>query len=165
MPSKFKGSASNPSIPDFAIPNKNNPNKAIAFDYELQATNQWAAVGVDVQGHPWQDGKLGADDVSSYKYLTVQLYVTGVTQMKVEVASQGHGIQTNGAPFFTFKVNPGFNTYRIDLKKLEQPSWAEPKISTKDLLKKLTSVKLIAFCEKCVPTRGTVVVDNLIFQN
>ena len=88
MPSKFKGSGSNPSIPDFAVPDKNSPNKAIVFDYELQGTNQYAGVGVEVRGHPWKDGKTDADDVSGYKYMTLQLYATGINAIKVEFGSQ-----------------------------------------------------------------------------
>jgi hypothetical protein len=166
MPSHYKGlEGANPPAPEFARPSKESPNKAIAFDYELQGTNQYAGVGVQIDGQPWKDGKPAADDVSGYKYLTLQLYVTGVTSMKVEFISRGQGIETNGPPGFTFKVTPGFNTYRVQLSSMHQPSWADPKVNNKDVLKKLTTVNVVATCEKCVPTRGTIVIDNLIFQN
>src|SRR5262245_12683009 len=46
MPSRYKGLAgANPPAPEFAIPSKDSPNKAIAYDYELQGTNQYAGVG------------------------------------------------------------------------------------------------------------------------
>ena len=41
MPSRFKGlEGANPPAPEFARPNRESPNKAIAFDYELQGANQ-----------------------------------------------------------------------------------------------------------------------------
>ena len=166
MPSRFKGlEGANPPAPEFARPNRESPNKAIAFDYELQGTNQYAGVGVQIDGRPWEEGKPAADDVSGYKYLTLQLYATGVTSMKVEFISRGQGIETNGPHGFSFKVSPGFNTYRVQLNSIKQPSWADPKIDHKNALKKLTSINIVATCDKCVPTRGTVVIDNLIFQN
>jgi hypothetical protein len=166
MPSRYKGlEGANPPAPEFARPSKDSPNKAIAFDYELQGTNQYAGAGVQVHGQPEKEGKPVADDVSRFKYLTLQLYATGVTSMKVEFISRGQGIETNGPHGFTFKVLPGFNTYRVQLNSIQQPSWADPKVNHKDALKKLTSINIVAICEKCVPTRGTVVIDNLIFQN
>lgn len=166
MPSRHKGlEGANPPAPEFARPSRESPNKAVAFDYELQGTNQYAGVGVQIDGQPWKDGKPAADDVSGYKYLTLQLYVTGVDSMTVEFISRGQGIDTNGPPRFTFKITPGFNTYRVQLNSIKQQSWADPKVNHKDVLKKLTTVNIVATCEKCVPTRGTIVVDNLVFQN
>src|SRR5688572_29211342 len=166
MPSQYKGLAgANPPAPEFARPSKESPNKAIAFDYELQGANQYAGVGVEIHGQPDRDGKMVPDDVSGYKYLTLQLYATGVTAMTIEFVSRGQGIDTNGNPQLTFKITPGFNTYRAALNSLKQPSWADPKINHKDLLKKLTSINVVATCNQCVPTKGTVVIDNLIFQN
>jgi hypothetical protein len=166
LPSRYKGLAgANPPAPEFAIPSKDSPNKAIAFDFELQGTNQYAGVGVQIHGQPEQDGKTFADDVSGYKYLTLQLYATGVTSMTLEFVSRGQGIDTNGPPQLTFKVTPGFNTYRAPLNSIKQPSWADPKVNHKDVLKKLTSVNVVATCNECVPIKGTIVIDNLIFQN
>jgi hypothetical protein len=166
MSSHYKGlEGANPPAPEFARPSKESPNKAIAFDYELQGTNEYAGVGVQVHGQPDHDGKPVADDVSGYKYLTLQLYATGVTSMTVEFVSRGQGIDTNGPQQLTFKVTPGFNTYRAALNSIKQPSWADPKINHKDALKKLTSINIVASCNQCVSTKGTVVIDNLIFQN
>src|SRR5262245_55421337 len=75
MPSRFKGmEGANPPAPEFARPNRESPNKAIAFDYDLQGTNQYAGVGDQIDGRPWEDGKPGADDVSGSKYLNMPLY-------------------------------------------------------------------------------------------
>lgn len=166
MPSRYKGlEGTNPPAPEFARPSKDNPNKAIAFDFELPGTNQYAGVGVQVHGQPAQDGKPAPDDVSGYKYLTLQLYATGVSSITVEFISKGNGIETNGPPQLIFKVTPGFNTYRVPLNTIKQQSWAEPKINPKDALKKLTSINVVATCNQCVPAKGTIVIDNLIFQN
>ncbi|HMB30080.1 MAG TPA: hypothetical protein VKS99_18355 [Blastocatellia bacterium] len=165
-PSRYKGlEGANPPAPEFARPSKESPNKAIVFDYELPGTNEYAGVGVQVHGQPERDGKPVADDVGGYKYLTLQLYATGVTSMTVQFVSSGNGIETNGPPEFAFKVLPGFNIYRVQLNSIKQPSWADPKVNHKDVLKKLTSLNIVASCNQCVPTKGTVVIDNLIFQN
>jgi hypothetical protein len=165
MPSRYKGlEGANPPAPEFARPSKDDPNKAIAFDFELQGTNQYAGVGVQLQGQPDSDGKPAFDDVSVYKFMTLQLYATGVSSVTVEFISKGNGIDTNGPPQLSFKVTSGFNTYRVPLNSIKQPSWAEPKVGAKDVLKKLTSINIVASCNQCVPIRGTVVIDNVVFQ-
>jgi hypothetical protein len=166
MPSRYKGMQdANPPAPEFARLSKESQNRAIAFDFELLGLNDYAGVGVQIDGQPPKDGKPVADDVSGFKYLTLQLYATGVTSMAVQFISQGNGIETNGPPEFHFKVLPGLNTYQIRLNSINQPSWAERKVNPKDVLKKLTEIKIVASCNQCVQTKGTVVVDNLIFQN
>jgi hypothetical protein len=165
-PSKFKGLAdSSPPAPEIVHLKAGDPNRAIAFDYELYSPNQYAGVGVEVHGQADKDGKSVADDVSAYKFLTLQVYATGVPALRVELMSRGQGISlASGFPQMTFKVKPGFNIYKIPLSSLSQPSWAQTKVSTKDVLKKLTVVALTAYCEQCTPVHGTVVVDNITFQ-
>ena len=165
--SSYKGMAgANPPAPDIVRTSKDSPNKAISFDYQLLGPNQWAGVGVEIHGQADQDGKLVSDDVSAYKYLTLQAYATGVPSLRIEFLSKGQGINiSNGYPQMTFKVTPGFNTYKIPLKSLEQPQWADPRVATKDVLKKLTSISVTAYCGPCAPITGTVVIDNLVFQN
>lgn len=165
--SGFKGmEGANPPAPEPVKTSKDSPNRAISFDYRLVGPNQWAGVGVEIHGQPDKDGKPVADDVSSYKSLTLQVYATGVSSLRIEFMSRGQGIDVaNGYPQMTFKVSPGFNTYKVPFKSLEQPKWAEPKVATKDVLKKLTAVSLTAYCGPCTPMAGTVVVDNLVFEN
>lgn len=166
MPSRYKGLAeANPSAPEFVRLSKDSPNRAIAFDYEWPGSNQYAGVGVQIHGQPEIDGRTAADDVSGYKYLVLQLYATGVTAMTVEFISKGHGVETNGYPRLTFPIKDGFNTYQVPLKSINQPSWADVKGKTKDVLKKLTSVNVVATCNQCTPAKGTIVIDNLVFQN
>ena len=164
--SRFKGLAdANPAAPELVRLKPDDPNHAIAFDYELYSPNQYAGVGVEVHGQPDKDGKPAPDDLSAYKFLSMQVYATGVNSLRVEIISRGQGIGlTSGFPQMAFKIKPGFNTYRIPLSSLNQPRWVDTKVGPKDVLKKLTAVSLTAFCEQCTPVRGTVVVDNLVFQ-
>src|SRR5262249_16103015 len=143
-----------------------NPNKAIAFDYELRGPNQWSGVGVQIQGQPDKDGKPLADDVSGYKFLMLQLYVTGVTDARVEFQSKGQGVNyQGGGPHMTFKITKGLNTYRVPLNAITQPSYVESKIDPKEVLKKLTSINVFVSCGPCSLVTGTVVIDNILFQN
>jgi hypothetical protein len=166
-PSRFKGAQKGEATaPDVVRLSKEDPNKAISFDYELRIPNRWAGVTLEVHGQPDKDGKPVADDVSGYKYLTLQLYVTGATSVTVEFISKGHGIKIDsGSPQMSFKITKGFNTYRVPLDSLTQPPYVETRVKPKEVLKKLTQVNISVACNECVPTSGTVVIDNLIFQN
>ncbi len=155
---KFKG-------PELVRLKKDDPNRALAFDYELLAPNQYAGVGVEIHGQADKDGKPVADDVTSYKSLTLQIYATGVTSLRLEFTSRGVGIKNmNAYPQITFKISPGFNTYKVVLNTIAQPPWADNRINPKDVLKALTSITLTAYCDQCSPVAGTVVVDNIVFQ-
>ena len=168
LQSHFKGlEGANPPAPELVRLKKDDPNRAIAFDFEMQGLNDWADVSVEVHGQTDKDGKPVPDDVSAYKFFTAQIYATGLTSLRVEFISKGNGIEMNaGYPQMFVKLSPGFNTYRIPLKGVAQPSWAETKVNPKDVLKKLTMVRLCAYCGgPCVLTKGTVVIDNLIFQD
>jgi len=164
--SVFKGMAGvNPPSPDIVRTSKESPNKAISFDYQLTGPNQYAGVGVEIHGQPDKDGKPVADDVSAYKFLMLQAYATGVTSLRVEFLTRGQGINiSNGSPQMTFRVSPGFNTYKLPLKSFAQPQWGNPRVDTKEVLKKLTSITVFAYCGPCTPLSGTVVVDNVVFQ-
>ncbi len=165
LESRYKGAAGT-NAPELVRLSKDDPNRAAAFDYELQAPNQYAGVGLEVGAKASEDGKPAALDVSPYKDLMLQLYVTGVETVRVEFVSRGQGMNlSSGYPQSTFKVKPGLNTYKVSLKSISQPSWAEVKVSPKEVLRKLTAVNIFAFCDQCKPTKGTVVVDNLVFQN
>ena len=164
--SKFKGAPNvSPAAPELVRLKPDDPNHAAAFDYELYSPNQWAGVGLEVHGRPDKDGKPVADDLSAYKNLSMQVYATGISSLRVEIVSRGQGINlTGGFPQMAFQIKPGFNTYKIPFSSLKQPSWVETKVGPKDVLKKLTAVSLTAFCERCTPMHGTVVVDNITFE-
>jgi hypothetical protein len=165
-PSRFKGlDGSNPPAPELVRLKQGDPNHAAAFDYELISPNQYAGVGVEIHGQADKDGKPVPDDVSEYKYISLQIYATGVPSLRLELQSRGQGLGAPQAfPQTTFKVAPGLNTYKIPLKTLLQPEWAQPRVSTKDVLKKLTAVAVTAYCNQCSPAKGTVVIDNVVFE-
>ena len=165
-PVSFKGLPNtSPAAPEVVKIKPDDPNHLATFDYSLRGPNQWANVTMQVLGHPYENGKPVADDVSTYKYLSLQLYVTGVPYVTVELASQGQGLKINsGFPQASIKIQPNLNTYRIPLKSLTQPSWVQDKVDTKAVLQKLTAVNITVGCNQCLPVNGTVVVDNLVFQ-
>jgi len=165
-PVQYKGMPnSSPGAPELVRLKGDDPNHLASFDYNLTAPNQWANVTLEIQGHPNKDGKPVADDLSAYKQLSLQLYATNAEYLRVEFVSHGQGININaGYPQTSIKLKPGLSTYLISFKSLAQPSWAQDKLDTKELLKKLTAVSISAFCNHCVLQRGTVLVDNLVFQ-
>jgi len=140
-------------------------DSAAAFEYELRMPNEWAGVNMEVFGQPEKDGKLVADDVSGYKFITMRIYAKGPRSIRVELITRGHGYSLDGGyPSAVFRVSPGFNTYRLKLDSFNQPEWATPLDFKADVLKKLTSVTVGVFCEKCRIENGTVVVDNIAFE-
>jgi hypothetical protein len=166
-PVQFKGLANaSPGAPDIVVMKGNEKNHVATFEFTLTSPNQWANVTLEVQGHANKDGKSVADDVSAYKNLAVQLYVTGVEGVRIEFISHGQGINLPfGFPQVPLKLKPGLNTYLIPLKLLAQPSWVEQKVDPKEVLRKLTAVSISVYCNGCSPQHGLVGVDNLVFQN
>jgi len=138
---------------------------AAAFDYELRIPNEWAGVNLEVFGQPEKDGKLAADDVSAYKFITMRVFAKGPQHIRLELITRGHGANLeSGYPTANFRVSPGFNTYKLKLDSFSQPQWAMPLNLKSDVLKKLTSITVGVFCDKCKIEKGTVVVDNIAFE-
>jgi hypothetical protein len=165
-PVTFKGLANaSPGAPELVRNKQDEKNHLAAFDYSLTGPNQWANVTLEIQGHPNKDRQTVADDVSSFKNLSVQMYATGVDYLRIEFISHGQGIKLEfGFPQLPVKLKPGLNTYLIPLKGLQQPSWVEQRVDSKEVLRKLTAISISAYCNQCTPQHGTVVVDNLVFQ-
>jgi hypothetical protein len=138
---------------------------AAAFDYELRIPNEWEGVNIEVFGQPEKDGKLAADDVSGYKFITLRVFAKGPQHIRLELITRGYGANLeSGYPTATFRVSPGFNTYKLKLDSFNQPQWAMPLDLKRDVLKKLTSITVGVFCDKCTMEKGTVVVDNIAFE-
>jgi hypothetical protein len=138
---------------------------AAAFDYELRIPNEWEGVNMEIFGQPEQDGKLVADDVSAYKFITMRLFAKGPQHIRIELIARGHGANLeSGYPNASFRVSPGFNTYKLKLDSFTQPDWAMQLNLKQDVLKKLTSITVGVFCDKCTLEKGTVVVDNIAFE-
>jgi hypothetical protein len=166
-PPQFRGlEKADPPAPAFA--RVTAEDVAAAFDYELRIPNEWAGVNMEVFGQPEKDGKLVPDDVSGYKFITLRVFVKGGTQaqyVRLELISRGQGSNLeSGYPMASFRVAPGFNTYKLKLDSFNQPDWAMQLDLKRDVLKKLTSVTIGVHCDKCKMEKGTLVVDNIAFE-
>src|ERR1700682_355587 len=139
---------------------------AAAFDYELRIPNEWEGVNMEVFGQPEKDGELVPDDVSAYKFISLRVFAKGPPSIRVELITRGQGasLESGGYPAAEIRVSPGFNTYKLKLDSFSQPEWAVQLDFKRDVLKKLTSVTVGVFCNKCKLEKGTVVVDNIVFE-
>jgi hypothetical protein len=161
---KLRG-AENADPPAPALARVSGDDAAAAFEYELRAPNEWAGAQLEVFGRPEQDGKLPPDDLSGYKFITMRVFAKGPQFIRVELVSRGQGANLeSGYPSANFRLSPGFNTYKLKLDTFTQPVWAQRLDLKQDVLKKLTSVVIGVFCEKCKMEAGTVVVDNIAFE-
>ena len=166
--STFKGlEGADPPAPELVRIKKDDPNRAMKFDYSLLAPNQWAGVTVEIHGLPDADGQAVPEDVSAFRTLSLQVYATGIEILRLEAVSGERGKDMRMQyPQMTFKVRPGFNTYKVPLSGFTQPAWVtERRVDPKEIFRKLTSINLTAFCEQCEASKqGMVVVDNIVFE-
>src|SRR5258705_7898148 len=130
---------------------------AAAFDYEMRIPNEWEGVNLEVFGQPEKNGKLVADDVSAYKFITFRIFAKGAQYIRVELITRGYGTNLeSGYPMASFRLSPGFITYKLKLDSFNQPQWAMPLDLKRDVLKKLTSVPGGVPCGKCIMENGPV---------
>ncbi len=165
--STFKGQeGADPPAPEIVRVKKDDPNHAMKFDFALFAPNQWTGVTVEFHGLPDADGKPVPEDVSGFKTLSLEVYATGIEILRLEAIANERGKDMAMAyPQTTFRVRSGLNTYKVPLKNFNQPAWVEVKVDAKEILKRLTSINLTAFCDQCETNKqGMVVVDNLVFE-
>lgn len=163
-PPVFRGmDKADPPAPAFARVTADDV--AAAFDYEMRIPNEWEGVNMEVFGQPEKDGKLAADDVSAYKFITLRVFAKGAQYIRVELITRGYGANLeSGYPMASFRLSPGFITYKLKLDTFNQPEWATPLDLRHDVLKKLTSITVGVHCDKCVIEKGTVVIDNIAFE-
>ena len=163
-PPQFRG-LENADPPAPALARVTADDVAAAFDYQLRIPNEWEGVNMEVFGQPEKDGKLVADDVSGYKFITLRVFAKGPQYIRLELITRGQGANLeSGYPMVTFRVSPGFNTYKLKLNSFNQPQWAMQLDLKRDVLMKLTSITVGVFCDKCTMEKGTVVVDNIAFE-
>jgi hypothetical protein len=162
---KIKGAPNAPDSPELVRIKPDDPNHLGKIEFAFAAPNQWAGASIEIKGQADANGKPQADDVTGYKKITLQLYATGVTTIRVQAISKGQGTDLQqGYPEKVFKVRPGLNTYEVPLKTLLQPGWVEIKVDPKKILQNLTQLNISAFCEQCTPTDGMLIVDNVTFE-
>jgi hypothetical protein len=125
--STFKGAEGlEPPGPELVHIKAGDPNHAAKFDFSLQAPNEWSGVALEIQGRADADGRPQADDVSGYKFLTLQVYATAIRILRLEIRTNESGKDTRSVyPLYQFEVKPGLNTYRTPLDKFTQPGWAD----------------------------------------
>jgi hypothetical protein len=146
------------------VPAAPTHSQLIAYGFRIPAPNQWAGVTLEIRGLPDQGGKQVAEDLSAYRYLSVDIQAQGTTTMRAELISKDNGI---GIPdgqnhTFSFNLNAGMHTYRLELKKFSQPNWDNViRVDVKEVLKKLTAVHFTTYT---VPSNGQIVVDNVAFE-
>jgi hypothetical protein len=166
--STFKGlEGAEPPAPELVRIKKDDPNRAMKFDYALFAPNQWAGVTVEVHGLPDADGKPVPEDVTAFKTLSLQAYATGIQILRLEAISGERGKDMGMTyPQMTFKVRSGFNTYKVPLSGFSQPAWVtDRRVDPRDIFRRLTSLNLTAFCDECrLNQEGIVIVDNIVFE-
>jgi hypothetical protein len=166
--STFKGlEGADPPAPELVRIKKEDPNLAMKFDFSLRAPNQWAGVTVEIHGLPDASGRLVPEDVSGFKTLSLQAFATGIQILRLEVIGGERGKDMEMQyPQMTFKVRSGLNTYKVPLSAFTQPAWVtDRRVDPKDILRKLTSVNLTAFCDQCDAVKeGMVIVDNIVFE-
>ena len=162
---KTKGAPAAANSPELVRIKPEDPNHLGKIEFEFAAPNQWAGASIEIKGQADADGKPQADDVTGFNKITFQLYAKGVTTIRVEAISKGHGTDLQmGYPQMVFKVQPGLNTYEVPLKKLNQPGWVDIKVDPKKILQNLTQLNITAFCEQCTPSEGMLIVDNVTFE-
>lgn len=163
-PPGFRGlDKADPPAPAFARVTADDV--AAAFDYDLRIPNEWEGVNLEVFGQPEKDGKLLPDDVSAYKFITLRVFAKGAQYVRVELITRGNGTNLeSGYPMASFRLSPGFITYKLKLDSFNQPQWAQPLDFKQDVLKKLTSITVGVHCDKCTIEKGTVVIDNIAFE-
>lgn len=166
--STFKGAEGlNPPGPELVRIKADDPNHAAKFEYSLLAPNQWSGVALEIHGLPDADGKAQTDDVSAYKFLSMQVYATGIRILRLETRTNESGKDTRTTyPMYAFEVTAGLNTYRVPMSKFTQPEWVKDvRVDPKDVFKKLTSISLTAFCDQCDQGKqGMIIVDNVAFE-
>jgi hypothetical protein len=165
--STFKGAPGvDPPAPELVHIKQGDPNHAAKFDYALQAPNDYAGVAMEIHGLPDAAGKPQTDDVSGFKYLSLQLYATGIRILRIETRTNESGKDTRSVyPQYTLEVKPGLNTYRVPMSGFTQPAWADIRVDPKDVFRKLTSIAVTAFCDQCLQSmQGLVIVDNVVFE-
>jgi len=166
--STFKGAEGlNPPGPELVRIKADDPNHAAKFEYSLQAPNPYAGVAMEIHGLPDANGKPQTDDVSGYKYLSMQIYATGIRILQIETRTNESGKDTGSVyPTYTMEVKQGLNTYRVPMSGFAQPSWLrDTRVDPKDVFKKLTSIAVTAFCQQCETNmQGMVIVDNVTFE-
>lgn len=144
----------------------------LGFAFDITKPNNWAEASLTIVGLK-DKGRLDdwaktlivkAEDITPYKSLALEIGAAGVTQVRLRLLSEGNGVDTGGAPPESFlTITNELKSYKIALTDFKQPTgdWVKKKVSTEQVLKKLTGVQISV---TQVPAQGIVIVDNVAFE-
>ena len=172
----FNVASQNPSNRPKIVPKMLGPQspltQRIGFEFEITQPNDYASafvkiIGMKDKGHldDWAKTLIvKADDLSAYKYLTLDIGAAGVTQVRVDLISEGNGIDAGGAnQEKVLNIDGQLKSYRLPLSEFKQPTgdWVKKKYTVEQVIKKLTAVQINV---TQVPSKGFVVIDNIAFE-
>lgn len=144
----------------------------LGFNFEISEPNKWAEASMTIVGMK-DKGRLDdwaktlivkAEDISTYKSLTLDIGAVGTTQTRLSLLSEGNGVDMSGAPpEYYLTITNEIKPHKILLSDFKQPTgdWVKHKVTTEQVLKKLTGVKISV---TQIPAQGILIVDNIAFE-
>lgn len=139
-------------------------SKRVAFNYKLVAGQKYTGAALMVNGLPDQDGKPQPEDLSGYKEMSFEMEAAGPRRIKVQFLSQKTNLTVvpGFEPSYVVEVKPGFDTYRIPVKKVDTPKDTPPNsASAKSVLKQVTGIQIVTDEQG---SSGHFIIDNIVFQ-
>jgi hypothetical protein len=145
-------------------------SQRIGFQFEITKPNDYASAFVKIVGLK-DKGRLDdwaktlivkAEDLSAYQFLTLEIGAAGISQVRIELQSEGNGIDVGWHhPTKYLNVTTELKLYKIPLSEFKQDDSTTKKIRIEDFIKKLTSIQISV---TQVPSKGFVVMDNIAFE-
>jgi hypothetical protein len=139
-------------------------SKRMAFNYKLAAGQKYTGAALMINGLPDKDGKPQPEDLSGYKEMAFDMEAGGPRRIKVQFLSQKTNLTVvpGFEPSYVVDVKPGFETYRISMKKVDTPKDTPPNsASAKAILKQVTGIQIVTDEQG---SSGHIIIDNVIFQ-
>lgn len=145
-------------------------SQRIGFEFEITKPNDWAnvlmkVVGLKDKGRLTDEARtllVKADDLTAYHFLTLEIGAAGVNQVRIELQSEGNGIDVAWYhPTKYLDITNQMKPYKIPLTDFKQNDGAPKKIKIEDFLKKVTAITIGVMQ---TPSKGFVVVDNIAFE-
>ena len=139
-------------------------SKRVAFNYKLVAGQKYTGVALIINGLPERDGKPQPEDLSGYKEMTFDMEAAGPQRIKVQFLSQKTNLTVAPGfePSYVVEVKPGFETYRISIKKVDTPKDTPPNsASAKSVLQQVSGIQIVTDEQG---SSGHIIIDNIVFQ-
>jgi hypothetical protein len=139
-------------------------SKRMAFNYKLQAPQQYTGAALQIDGLPQVSGKSQPEDLSGYKELSFDMEADGPHYVRVQLLSLNTSLTVvpGNEAFVQVDVKPGFQNYRIPMKKFATPNNAPPNSAgVKAILKQVTGLQ---FATNEAGSSGHIIIDNVVFQ-